>query len=170
MMRIGMTHTLMSSLLVAAPLLGAGASRLGAQTVNGFPRSTSSAATVLGFLSTATPATPTVIPRSRAECSPGDCWSQFVSTKANARWRLQVRLAAAPVGFSVSMSLPATPATVTSTLSTATWVDTPLTGNATSNATGEVTFYTARLGGPGGRVPTATEVATVLQYQLVRLP
>ncbi len=68
------------------------------------------------------------------------------------------------------MSLPATPATVVTVLSTATWVDTPLTGGATATRNGEVTFYTARRTGPTGRVPTATEVAGVLQYQMIRLP
>ena len=157
-------------LLSAAALVFASTSRLSAQTIGGAPRSSSSATAILGFLSTVTPATPTLIPRTRARCSPGDCWSQFVGVRANANWRLQVRLATAPVGYTVSMSLPATPATVVTVLSTATWVDTPLTGSATATRNGEVTFYTARRTGPTGRVPTATEVAGVLQYQMIRLP
>lgn len=157
--------------LVAAALLAGATPSIGAaQTVGGAPRSSSVSTAVIGFLTSATPAVPTLIPKGRAKCSPGECYSQLVAVKANATWRLQVRLAATPVGFSVALSAPASPATVSAALTTATWVNTPLTGTATKGTTGEVTFYTAKLSGPSGKIPSAAELAAVLQYQVVRTP
>lgn len=126
--------------------------------------------TLVGFLWEATPSALATIPRSRARCSPGECFSQFVTTKANARWQVQVKLAVPPAGFTIGLSVPTRPAAVTAVLSAAVWTPVYLTGAATQGQTAEVTFYGARVRGPGGRVPTVTDLSTLLQYRVVQLP
>jgi len=139
-------------------------------TIVGQPSGSAVSSAAVGFLSEATPAAVTTIPRTRAKCSPGECFSQFVATKANAKWQIQVKLVAPAVGFSVSLSAPARPATATALLGATVWTPVYLTGNATRGQTAEVTFYGARLSGPGGRVPTATDIAALLQYRVVQVP
>lgn len=126
--------------------------------------------TLVDFLWEATPSALTAIPRSRARCSPGECFSQFVATKANARWQVQVKLAAPPVGFTIGLSVPTRPASSTAMLSAVVWTPVYLTGVATPGQTAEVTFYGARVPGPGGRVPTVTDLSTLLQYRVVQRP
>lgn len=133
-------------------------------------QATTLASAVVAFLSSATPGTVTVIQRSRAKCTPGECFSVFVTSKANARWALQVKLGMPAVGYTVDLTRPATPSVAVSRLATGTWTTTYVTAGPTASNLSEVTLYGARVTGPSGRVPTAADIASVLQFQLVRVP
>lgn len=166
--RMAVAAALLMPLLVA-PRDGA-AQSIGGPVIVGQPSASAVSTTAVGFLWESTPAAVTTIPRTRARCSPGECFSQFVATKANARWQLQVKLVAPAAGFTVSLSAPTRPATATALLSATVWTPVYLTGEATRGQTAEVTYYGARVPGPAGRVPSATDVATLLQYRLVQTP
>ncbi len=136
----------------------------------GAPRATATASASVSFLSGVTTAPPSVIPRARAKCTPGECFSQFVAVRANATWRLQVRVSTVPVGYTVSLSTPGTPATALTPLGTA-WTAVPyVNGVATRGVTPEITFYGARVPGPNGRVPGANDINGIVQYQVVPSP
>ena len=162
---------------VFALLLAAGAWNAVLATVahaqilpSGSPRASATASARVTFLSATTPVPPTVIPRTRAKCSPGDCFSQFISIRANARWQLQVRLASVPVGYTVDLSTPGTPATPIIRLGTAWTAVSYVSGVPTSAITPELTFYGARVPGPNGRVPGANDINGIVQYQVVQAP
>lgn len=156
-------------LVLLAPRVLA-AQSTGGPPIVGQPSASAVSTTAVGFLSESTPAAMTTIPRTRARCSPGECFSQFVATKANAKWQVQVRLVAPAVGFTVSLSTPTRPATASALLSATVWTPVYLTGVATRGQTAEVTYYGARIPGPSGRVPSATDVSTLVQYRVVQVP
>lgn len=138
--------------------------------LTGSPVTQTSATALVNFLWTTQPGVLTVIQKSRAKCSPGECFSQFVGVKANAGWQLQVKLMFPGTGFTVDLSTPTRPATAVARLSATAWTPVNVTGKATANQTNEVTFYGKKVTGPSGRLPTATDLALLLQYQVVRTP
>ena len=140
------------------------------RAVSGTPTTQSGATAVVPFLWQTQPGVLTVITKSRAKCTPGECFSQFVGVRANAGWRLQVKLMVPTSGFTVDLSTSARPSTSVVSLSATSWTPTGISGSSTANQTGEVTFYGKKSSGPSGRVPTATDLGALIQYQVVRVP
>jgi len=140
------------------------------RALSGTPTTQSAATAVVPFLWQTQPGVLTVITKSRAKCAPGECFAQFVGVKANAGWQLQVKLTFPAAGFTVDLSTSARPATPVARLSATNWMPTGTSGSSTSGKTSELTFYGKKATGPSGRVPTATDLATLLQYQVVRTP
>jgi len=138
--------------------------------VRGAPRAASNASATVNFLTELTSASLTAIPTSRARCTPGACFSQFVTVKANAKWQLQVRLKAPPVGFTLDLSFPRLPSLGRTRLSSTTWVAVYITGPATASLRDEATFYGAKTTAPNGVVPTGTMVSQILEYRVVAIP
>lgn len=150
--------------LVAAPALHA------QPVVRGAPRANSTAGATIEFLSQIIPSLPTVIPRARVRCAPGECFSQFVETKANANWQLEVRLRFPATGFTVDLSNTSTPSIRRARVLTAVWTPVYVSGAATANQTAEVTFYGAKTSGRSGRVPTSVDIGSLLEYRVVARP
>lgn len=153
-----------------ALLATASAGRAQAQVFAGSPSASTTTGATLDFLWDVQPSSITVVPKSRARCSPGECFSLFVATRANARWQLQFRLRMPTQGFTVDLSTPASPALPSRRLVFGVWTPTNVTGIATRGKTAEVTLYTARMPGPSGRVPTVAELAPLLEWRVVPAP
>lgn len=140
------------------------------RTLAGTPSTQSGATATVQFLWLTQPGVLTVVTKSRAKCAPGECFSQFVGVKANAGWQLQVKLLVPTSGFTVDLSTSARPNTPVARLSATNWTPTGTLGSSTANHSSEVTFYGRKASGPSGRVPTATDLATLVLYQVVRAP
>lgn len=140
------------------------------RVVSGVPRASSVAGATVGFLTQLAVASPTAIPKSRAKCAPGECFSQFVGVKANAKWQVEVRLKVPTVGFTVDLSNPTTPSLARARLSSTSWTPLYLTGPATASLTNEATFYGERTNGKNGVVPTSTDIGLILEYRVVSVP
>lgn len=140
------------------------------RALSGTPTTQSAATAVVPFLWLTQPGVLTEVRRSRESCSPGDCFSQLVAVKANASWQLQVKLLVPAIGFTVDLSTPSKPDKPVARLSATNWTPTAVNGRSTANRTSEVTFYARKASGGSGRVPTAPDIARLLQYQVVRAP
>jgi hypothetical protein len=140
------------------------------RALSGTPTTQSSAMAVVPFLWLTKPSVLTDVRRSRQRCDPGDCFSQMVAVSANANWQLQVKLIVPATGFTVDLSTPSKPDRAVARLSASNWTPTAVNGRSTANRTSEVTFYARKTSGGSGRVPTSTDVARLLQYQVVRAP
>jgi len=140
------------------------------RALTGSPTTQTSATAVVPFLWQTQLGVLTAISKSRTKCTPGECYAQFIGVKANASWQLQVKLSALPSGYTVDLSETARPSTSIATLSATSWTPTRSSGSSTSNQTSGITLYALKATGPSGRAPTAAEIATLLQYQVVRTP
>lgn len=167
-------------------VLGAlGATRLQAQPVvinlpPGPPRTAPTTATVtIGGIFGTSPATPVLTQNSQTGnlCSPGACFVGAVVARGNRGWKLQVRLASTPVGFSVRYVQTTTPPNAQAVnsgtqtlLTTTTWLTIATGATATSGSSIGVMFNANKNPGNQGVVPNATQVAAVVMYQVVANP
>ncbi|AMW04838.1 hypothetical protein [Gemmatimonas phototrophica] len=157
--------SVVSFALVGASLLGQSRP---VQQVQGQPRTVSSASMAVPFVHDARTAGISVIAPKRAKCAPGRCFSVMVQAKANAAWRLESKLWGPPQGFSLAISSINAPAVPVADLNAMVWSSVLQGGAATRTQVVEVTLYGARLKGPGGRLPSELDIASLLQFRLVR--
>ncbi len=136
------------------------------------PRTVPVTATVLvGGAFSATPAAPAleeIAPQPANLCNPGNCFIGSISVRANQQWQIQVRVkAGAPSNFYVSWITPAPQSRVRLTN---VWTT---IGSGTGPSTGTalpLLFNANKTTGRLGFVPTASQLAGYLEYQVIALP
>ena len=174
-MRYGHWHSLRCLMLGAAGALAT--SRAVAQSS---PQvRTNRLETTVGGVFGFSPAQPTLVQNSQSGllCSPGACYVGSVVARGNRGWQLQVRLSSKPAEFDVNYVATTVPpgtqavnSGVITPLSTGTWLTVARSTTAAAGSTIGVQFNARKASGKNGFVPTASQLAAVLAYQVVAYP
>lgn len=160
-----------SVVLVAVPLVAQAQSVTVTAPPGTRTRTVATTATVtIGGVFTFTPATP-VLTQTTGQaniCNPGACFASSLSVAANQRWQLQVRVRpTAPNNFYVNWI---TPAPQTQIRLNSTWT-TIRSATTTSTGTAVALMFNAnKASGNGGNTPSAAQLTSYLEYQVIALP
>jgi len=134
------------------------------------PKSVPTVAQVtIGGTFSAVPVAPSLTQTSQQgnPCNPGACFSSAIAVNANQGWQLRVRVKpSAPTSFYVNWI---TQANAQVRLSTA-WYTIRSSNTGISNSPTNLLFNANKVPGNQGVVPTAAQLSTYIEFQVVAFP